>query len=115
MDASTKLAQSQDLAAKVASLLRKRLESAAGDYRARVRAAHERYAKACESARATMNPQQSWTEPYYYAIDFFQRSILFWDALRQRGNDYVERETFPVYYRDLPCSLPYPGVQPDET
>ena len=90
MDTSTKVAESQELGSKVASLLRKRLDSAARDHAVRVRAAHERYAKACESARARMNLQQSWTEPYHYAIDFMQRSILFWDALRQRGNDYVE-------------------------
>ncbi len=90
MDTSTKLTESQELGKKVASLLRKRLESAAGDHDARVRAAYEGYAKAFESARAKMTPQQLWTEPYYYAADFVQRSILFWDALRQRGNDYVE-------------------------
>ena len=87
MDTSTKVAESQELGSKVASLLRKRLDSAARDHAARVRAAHERYAKACESARAKMNLQQSWTEPYHYAVDFMQRSILFWDALapaRQR-------------------------------
>lgn len=31
-----------------------------------------------------------WTE---YMVDTWQRSILFWDVLRERGNDYLEHET----------------------
>ena len=83
MDASTKLAESQDIGAKVTALLRKRLTTAAEAYRTRVQAAHKQAADAAG--------RLSWTEPYYYAVDFLQRSVLFWDALRQRGNDYVER------------------------
>jgi pimeloyl-ACP methyl ester carboxylesterase len=35
------------------------------------------------------NPLQAWTE---YATDFAQRSVLFWDVLRERGNDYIEHK-----------------------
>ena len=90
MDTSTKLAETQDLAGKIASLFRKRTEAAVADHAARVQAAHTQYAESCKAIPGNM--QQSWTEPYYYAVDFLQRSILFWDALRQRGNDYVERD-----------------------
>jgi pimeloyl-ACP methyl ester carboxylesterase len=83
MDTAAKLAESQKLGGKIASLLQKRLSAAAGAYNQRVQAACK---QAAESAR-----HLSWTEPYYYGIDFLQRSILFWDALRQRGNDYVSR------------------------
>jgi pimeloyl-ACP methyl ester carboxylesterase len=83
MDLLTKFAESHALGGKVTSLLRKRLDASAHAYNERVRAAYE---KAAESAGRI-----SWTEPYYYASDFMQRSILFWDALRQRGNDYVAR------------------------
>ena len=89
MDTSMKLAESQDLAGKIASLFRKRTEAAVADHAARVQAAHTQYAESCKAIPGNM--QQSWSEPYYYAVDFLQRSILFWDALRQRGNDYVER------------------------
>jgi hypothetical protein len=34
----------------------------------------------------------SWTDSYNYAIDSAQRSILFWDALRRRGNQYLAHE-----------------------
>src|SRR5512136_226563 len=33
------------------------------------------------------NPMQAWTS---YATDFAQRSVLFWDVLRERGNNYIE-------------------------
>ncbi|MGZ8230561.1 MAG: DUF3141 domain-containing protein [Burkholderiales bacterium] len=83
MDTATKIAQSQEIGGKVASLLQKRLNAARGAYTQRVQAG---YKQAAGSAGRV-----SWTEPYYYAVDFVQRSILFWDALRQRGNDYVAR------------------------
>ena len=35
------------------------------------------------------NPWQSWTS---YATDFAQRSVLFWDVLRERGNNYIEHK-----------------------
>src|ERR1035438_2561352 len=89
MDTSMKFAESQDLAGKIASLFRKRTDAAVADHAARVQAAHTQYAESCKAIPGNM--QQTWSEPYYYAVDFLQRSILFWDALRQRGNDYVER------------------------
>ncbi len=33
-----------------------------------------------------------WTGYYTYAVDCAQRSILFWDTLRQRGNQFLEHE-----------------------
>ena len=91
MDSATKLAESQELGGKVASLLQKRLAAAAGKYTERTQAAQKTLA---ESAT-----QMAWSEPFTYPVDFLQRSILFWDALRQRGNDYVARtqqEATPV-------------------
>ncbi len=35
------------------------------------------------------NPWQAWTD---YATDFAQRSVLFWDVLRERGNNYIEHK-----------------------
>lgn len=84
MGTSMRFAESQDLAGKIASLSRKRLETAVADYAARVRATYTQYAESCKASPG--NVQQWWSEPYYYTIDFLQRSILFWDSLRQRGN-----------------------------
>ena len=89
MDASTKLAESQEIAGKISTLLQKRLNTAVGDYTKRVQASYKQSAESPVGSLASV--QRSWTEPYYYAVDFLQRSILFWEGLRQRGNDYVER------------------------
>ena len=35
------------------------------------------------------NPMQAWAS---YATDFAQRSVLFWDVLRERGNNYIEHK-----------------------
>jgi hypothetical protein len=39
-----------------------------------------------------MLPWQVATSGAQYAVDFAQRSILFWDTLRQRGNNFLEHE-----------------------
>ena len=54
-----------------------------------MRSAYENLAAHLSAQRA--KPLDAWKDAERYAVDFFQRSILFWDALRQRGNDYVER------------------------
>jgi pimeloyl-ACP methyl ester carboxylesterase len=95
MDASTQAAHSQELATKVALLLQKRLKIAQAHYTARVQAAYKEHA---ESTRAQpMQPMDAWMSPYRYAVDFAQRSILFWDTLRERGNNFIEhtREGLP--------------------
>ena len=35
------------------------------------------------------NPWEAWAS---YATDFAQRSVLFWDVLRERGNNYIEHK-----------------------
>jgi hypothetical protein len=50
--------------------------------------------QACDPAAAA-NPllaSQLASSSVPYAVDFVQRSILFWDTLRQRGNKFVEHE-----------------------
>src|SRR5579859_3835418 len=81
MDNATKLAESQQLGGKVAALFQKRLGTASAKYAERVQAAFKK--------RASI--PLAWSNPFAYAVDFAQRSILFWDALRRRGNDFVER------------------------
>ena len=65
----------------------------------RVRAAGERYTSACarrrrrtSTGRAPKTPfefARQWAE---YTIDAAQRSVLYWDTLRQRGNQWLEHE-----------------------
>jgi pimeloyl-ACP methyl ester carboxylesterase len=56
---------------------------------------NERVQKAYEEQIAgltatPMSPWDIWTGGARYAVDFAQRSILLWDTLRQRGNNFVE-------------------------
>lgn len=93
MQPSTTMVESQELGGRVATLLIKRLEDAATRYAARIGTAQAQCGNAAAGKMGTALP--SWSEPYDYAVDFLQRSVLFWDALRRRGNDYVERSQHP--------------------
>jgi hypothetical protein len=42
--------------------------------------------------RAADDTRAFWQSSYEYALDFSQRTVLFWDTLRQRGNNFVEHE-----------------------
>ena len=88
MDASKQLAKSQDVATKVATLLNKRLKIAQEHYAARVREVHTQYAGLL--APASADPAAALTSWCRYGVDLAQRTILFWDTLRQRGNNFVE-------------------------
>ena len=86
-----KLSESHDVSAKVAQMLQTRTELALGALQRAgatgVRAAGRRVDD--ESAVAVRNSGPSGAR---YGVDFAQRSILFWDTLRQRGNNFVEHE-----------------------
>ena len=87
-DLAHRMSSSQELSAKVARVLQKRLGVAQTQLNNRVAAA---YKNAAAEAKA-LSPWDAWTAPARYAVDFAQRTILFWEALRQRGNQFVERE-----------------------
>ena len=88
MNASTKLAQSHDVAKKVAILFQKRLKIAQEHYAARTQQVQAQYAELLQPGKA--GSADAWTGLFRYGVDFGQRSILFWDTLRQRGNNFVE-------------------------
>ena len=95
MDATKHVARSMDLSTKVAQLYQKRTKVARQHY-------GERLAKAyadCAAGLSAKEPaaKDAWTQWYEYTTDFAQRSILFWDTLRERGNNFVEhnREGLP--------------------
>lgn len=87
MDTGMQLARSHDIATKVELLLQKRTRSAQTDYQDRVQQALK--GSAVEFPAALMMPPDM-RAGYRYAVDFLQRSILFWDTLRERGNNYME-------------------------
>jgi pimeloyl-ACP methyl ester carboxylesterase len=49
-------------------------------------------AQAAVAETLTAAPANSWQAWASYTIDAWQRSALFWDTLRQRGNNFVEHE-----------------------
>ena len=55
-----------------------------------VKAASERLDRTSRPRSAS--PLDLWRDASSYWLDFAQRSILFWDTLRQRGNNWIEHE-----------------------
>src|SRR3954467_13129226 len=89
MNASDKLNRSQEISRKVALLLQKRLKAAQERYNERVKQAGVK-----AQADITAKPMMPWdalTAWSNYAVDFAQRSVLFLDTLRERGNNFVEQ------------------------
>ncbi|CAB3792170.1 hypothetical protein LMG28614_03463 [Paraburkholderia ultramafica] len=102
MDAGTQLSRSQDINAKVARILTKRTEGAQKHFSERVRAALDGDAGAAPAPAANMLSLTPWDTGSYW-LDAVQRSVLFWDTLRERGTEYFERtrqEPKPVLHFD---------------
>jgi pimeloyl-ACP methyl ester carboxylesterase len=82
-DPLSRAARGTELNAKSALVLRKRAQGAA-----------EQFSKAVEAARGRLGTPASlagaWTESAAYWTDLAQRSVLFWDTMRERGNRYIE-------------------------
>ena len=75
------------MSAKISQVFQKRAKYAKDQYDERVaKAGADLRAAAGEGTKAS--PQAAAD----YMVDFAQRTILFWDTLRQRGNQYLERE-----------------------
>ncbi len=88
MDIAARLARSQAIAGKTRQLLEKRTRIAREQFRERLHEAWER-----EMAGALANPLAPWDQWnawWRYGLDVAQRSVLFWDTLRQRGDNYLE-------------------------
>ncbi len=89
MDAMKQLAHSYDISTKVAQVFQKRTKVAQEHFTERLtKAFNDNVAGLAEKPLA---PWDVWSNWYEYSTDFAQRSILFWDTLRERGNNFVER------------------------
>ena len=89
-DPAKLLSESHDVSAKVAQLLQTRTKLALEHFSERVR-------KTCDPKTSGLaaNPMLPWqiaAGSAQYAVDFAQRSVLLWDTLRQRGNNFLEHE-----------------------
>lgn len=87
-DIAVRLARSQNISAKAARLLHKRTRIARENFQERVRKSYE--TEMAGLMAKSLTPWSLWSDWYRYGVDFAQRSILFWDTLRQRGNAYLE-------------------------
>ncbi len=87
MDIGRQLARSQDISTKVSVLLQKRTKLAQEKFAGRLK---ESIDDNLDSLTRPANAAKVWTDWYQYMVDGAQRSILFWDTIRQRGNKFVE-------------------------
>jgi pimeloyl-ACP methyl ester carboxylesterase len=72
-----------NISPRIARVLQKRLELAQEQFNARIKGACEKYPP---------QPVMPW-DWWRYGVDFAQRSVLFWDTMRRRGNQFIERES----------------------
>jgi pimeloyl-ACP methyl ester carboxylesterase len=89
MDSAKQLAKSYDISTKVAQVLQKRVTVAQEHFGERLR--HAFGDNVAGLANKPVAATDVWSGWYTYATDFAQRSILFWDTLRERGNEAIER------------------------
>jgi pimeloyl-ACP methyl ester carboxylesterase len=80
----------QDISAKVARLFQKRLQMAQERFNERIQSAYKE--QIADLIGKPMSPWEIWTDWVQYSTDFIQRSILFWDTIRERGSAWVEHE-----------------------
>jgi pimeloyl-ACP methyl ester carboxylesterase len=80
MDTGEKLSRSVDISQRITRVLQHRLQTATERFRERVQ-------KAAQGMQPAAAAGSAWPQ---YLIDCAQRAVIFWDTLRQRGNNYLE-------------------------
>ena len=89
MDVGSQLARGLDTSNKLALVYQKRLKIAQDHYAAALKSAYDQEIEPLlGNGAASANVWTDWSE---YLTDSAQRSILFWDAMRERGNAFIER------------------------
>ncbi len=89
-DIGIQLSRTQELAAKVGEVFQRRQQVAQDRFKERVGKAVEAHAADLTAQPAT--PWDLWTNWVGYSTDLAQRSVLFWDTLRQRGNQFTRHK-----------------------
>jgi pimeloyl-ACP methyl ester carboxylesterase len=87
MDTGKNLATTMDVSAKVAQLYQTRVRKAFEHYDARVKQVRDDYFREMAMVQSPLDVWRDWAG---YTVDSMQRGILFLDAMRQRGNQYLE-------------------------
>ena len=88
MSVGVHFARSQELSTKITKVLRARVTAANERFTARTQEIAEQRLKPLTTS---VSPAHFWSAAPRYWIDFVQRSVLMWDTLRQRGNNFVTR------------------------
>ncbi|HEX7271421.1 MAG TPA: DUF3141 domain-containing protein, partial [Casimicrobiaceae bacterium] len=88
MDIGKQLARGQDISIKASLVFAKRTKIAQQHFAQRVRQAIGD--NGLTDAGKPVAPWTAWSGWYDYFVDLTQRSVLFWDTMRQRGNAFVE-------------------------
>ena len=89
MDIGHQLTRSHDLSTKVSLVWRKRLEAAQRNFNQTLQNAWATSGLE-EPKPGLQSMTRAWSDWSAYAFDAAQRSVLFLDAIRQRGNNYLE-------------------------
>lgn len=92
MDVGTQFARSHENAIKIAMIYRDRAENALKQFNRRARKAvkaEDGDGAGAEHLLTLLASSTPWS-CFRYAVDGMQRSILFWDTLRQRGNQFAK-------------------------
>jgi pimeloyl-ACP methyl ester carboxylesterase len=89
MDIGHQLASSQDISTKVSLVFRKRAEVAQRNLNDSLKKAYEGSGLGHQKPD-TPSMAHAWTDWVSYAVDAAQRSVLFLDTMRQRGNNFIE-------------------------
>jgi len=88
MKTAKQLARSYDISTKVSLVFQKRAQRAQEHFAERVRSAFDDNVKGLLAEPRA--PWDVWADWFDYTTDFTQRSVLFWDTLRRRGNNFIE-------------------------
>ncbi|MCA1853703.1 MAG: DUF3141 domain-containing protein, partial [Beggiatoa sp.] len=83
------LSRVSHVSTKVAEVLSDRLRTALERYRARLMCIRGEFPARQWAPSTPIDVWKAWTE---YGIDSAERSVLFWDTLCRRGDDYLEHE-----------------------
>jgi pimeloyl-ACP methyl ester carboxylesterase len=111
-DPGRQLARTYDISTKVARLFQARAKRAQERFAERVQKAYGEYV--AELTERPTTPWDIWTDWYRYSVDLAQRSVLFWDTLRTRGNNWLEHERAgkpPVLHFDYETVLDARGFE----
>jgi pimeloyl-ACP methyl ester carboxylesterase len=89
-DISKQAVNIQNISEKVTRIFQKRVQLAQDRFNGSVQAAYKE--QIADLMGKPVSPWDIWTNWMEYSTDFIQRSVLFWDTMRQRGNNFVEHE-----------------------